>query len=361
MVVAKLTFMSPVWQYSKVEKPQISNDADLEFRKREVERLLRAGSDPTMVGQVFRAKDAGFSAEESFQEFGKSNFGNWVAEYNECFPDRIATLATGQFPDTKAGIEAAIQDLRRWTKPQINTITGSRMNIPPRLSSMMNDSLQQLEAALAAYRPTVRGAYRPKSKPKAPISISALNELIAELAESPDERIICALLKRFPRNDDEVLVGMKIILIDSIYSTNLRMHKSEISPFTIAMRLAKMPDLDERIQSGDLSVADDILEMMPERNLFSFVSKYLTLHSYYCYSNDSFVIYDDIVASELPKYSGLTKSYINNLRINQDYKEYVRIIDQVITDNDLLTDFPRRKVDWYLWAEGKKARAKERR
>jgi len=119
----------------------------------EVERLLGEGCDPTMVGQVFRARKAGLSAEDSFSSHGNNVLSNWVAEYNYFFPNRIAALTTGALPVGKANIEFAIQDLKRWSKRQIKTIYGTKVVIPEAVRTAMRKTLAVFEAVLAKELP----------------------------------------------------------------------------------------------------------------------------------------------------------------------------------------------------------------
>ena len=192
-----------------------------------------------------------------------------------------------------------------------------------------------------------------KPPPPLPIAEADLNsDKINGFKDSVDEQILRMALQQFPANNDMEIVTAKIKLIDFYYSTQLFRQVKKINAKGIADRIISIDSLDRRIAAGDATVGDELLAKIPEVNLFSFVSKYLTLHNYYCYSRDDFAIYDIRVRTFLPEYAGIFGIRLDEIRNRKGYTEFVKIIQQVIASNNITIDSAHRRLDWFLWLQG---------
>jgi len=164
------------------------------------------------------------------------------------------------------------------------------------------------------------------------------------------------ILHDFPSNDNKKIVTMKIALIDSLYSTNLSKQQRKITISKIADLFVDSPHFDKRIQSGDIKIADEFINKLEEISgvrLLSFISKYLSLHNYYCYGRQDFMIYDQLVSQEL-KFLGA------KIRSKTSYMDYLNAVNQLLAENErnnLPDNF--RELDYFLWTRGKKGQEKK--
>lgn len=90
----------------------------------------------------------------------------------------------------------------------------------------------------------------------------------------PENDLIVRCLQRFPLNTDSDIVAMKVGLIDITNSTHLSQHKSRISMVELVAAIVAIPDIDNRIRTGDPEVVNEIAKSNGNINLFSFASKY---------------------------------------------------------------------------------------
>lgn len=101
-------------------------------------------------------------------------------------------------------------------------------------------------------------------------------------------QMITRCLRRFPENTDQDVVAMKIGLIDITNSTHLSQYKSKISMFELSKIIASIPDIDNRIKSGDPEVVNLIARSNGKINLFSFATKYCCYHNRNLYEHDDY-------------------------------------------------------------------------
>jgi len=158
-------------------------------------------------------------------------------------------------------------------------------------------------------------------------------------------------LGMYPSNNDHDTVIHKILLIDYTNSTNLRLYRKKgTSVFSLADQIVSHArELDQMIQSG-APEAVRLIAGFGTVNLFSFATKYCCYHNTLCYGRDDYSIYDNIVADVIPNYLDVKRFYITQCRVEQNYLEYKRIIDTLITVHGLQS-IPqiRRKIDHFLW------------
>ncbi|EHN59083.1 hypothetical protein [Oenococcus kitaharae] len=194
------------------------------------------------------------------------------------------------------------------------------------------------------------------------ITIEQLNKAVEVIDDDEkyggDEIALQKFFQQFPLNtpDDIPAVAAKIGLIDTFYSTNLRMQRMSA---THLARIISDPELhfDERIEAGDTSVVDDLLQK-PSSNLFSFFSKYATLHNYLIYDRDDFAIYDRSVSKDIYKYTNNPRiksvnSAEDQYRKKRDYSGWVQLITGILEANQIDDPHAKRKLDWFIWSENK--------
>lgn len=173
-----------------------------------------------------------------------------------------------------------------------------------------------------------------------------------------EAEIINSCFNKFPKNEDDNIIAMKIALIDMTNSTHLTQHLSKV-PLTSLINKIKNCDFDRRVGAGDGSLIGELAKN--ERNLFSFFSKYCLYHNYYIYQRDDFVIFDGVMQNHvgkfLPyyKYKGIIYSpkqiynCIEKMRITYDYEGYLALIDTTLNLNNIQCKDKHRKFDWFVW------------
>ena len=159
--------------------------------------------------------------------------------------------------------------------------------------------------------------------------------------------IVCAreVVLKFPKHRDVVETVSKIAVIDALNNTQTFRNKSSVSLRELAAKINGILDIDKRLERGDISLVTEIAEIYPGRKLYSFASKYCTIHNQEVYGRDAYAKYDKIVVNNLPKFIKTTKSsYI------QKYDVYIQRVDEVISINGLRSvPFIRKKIDQYIW------------
>ena len=162
-------------------------------------------------------------------------------------------------------------------------------------------------------------------------------------------------------NCDHDAVIHKILLIDYTNSTNLRLYRKKgTTVFSLADQIvAHSRELDQMIQSG-APEAVRLIAGFGTVNLFSFATKYCCYHNTLCYGRDDYSIYDNIVADVIPGYLDVKRFFISRCRVEQNYLEYKRIVDTLITVHGLQS-VPqiRRKLDHFLWYSNKDKKKSE--
>ena len=107
-------------------------------------------------------------------------------------------------------------------------------------------------------------------------NLDKIHELVMEDDKYGREYyLISDALKRFPKNNDVIVVAMKVALIDVTNSTNLSRHRRNISLVELAEVIVNIHDIDGRIERGDPTVVNEIAKANGKINLFSFASKFI--------------------------------------------------------------------------------------
>lgn len=175
--------------------------------------------------------------------------------------------------------------------------------------------------------------------------------------------LISEALKHYPKNDDRSIVAMKICLIDITNGTNLSRNLGKQGGLYKLSEKIIESNFDERVKIGDLKLVEELSRWTKQKfgkNLFSFISKYCLYHNFYCYDKDDYAIFDSIVSQNIYKYISkedyhqltnekLTKCAVYNLREKYDYEKYMKIMNFILSSNNITVDKPHRKLDWFIW------------
>ena len=145
------------------------------------------------------------------------------------------------------------------------------------------------------------------------------------------------------QNTNADVVKLKTITLNLYYSTYIR------ATTKLATGILQIQNLDARLQNGDLTLVDDVANVLSRRN-YSFATKYCA-----CHNPKAYPIYDKIVADYLAKVivKGNLKGYhATSLtaakKIMKNYMDYVAIYNAFIKQYKLKR-LSYREVDWYIW------------
>lgn len=150
----------------------------------------------------------------------------------------------------------------------------------------------------------------------------------------------------------------KIILIDTVDSTNLKVHLGKDYYKIMAKRIIDA-DIEPLIAKG-APLGDKFREIaaLPPKanskksdlNLFIFLSKYITRVNQYCYGGDAYSIMDSVVRDNLPKFSdpenGIFIPKLEPMRVEYKFDEYCEIISSILKAHPGMT---REALDHFVW------------
>ncbi|MBQ8428488.1 MAG: hypothetical protein IJX30_00095 [Clostridia bacterium] len=178
-----------------------------------------------------------------------------------------------------------------------------------------------------------------------------------QIVEDTLKCVFCA----HPNNQNVEEILAKIVLLDKLYATNLRLSRSNLAKF--AENIAKIKDIDIRLQKYDDRLVQEISKASQNRkNLFSFATKYCCLHNYLVYGKDDYSIVDSKVKKNFPKYSkqaqkcgkvsvAITRSQMENWQKQRKHKEINNAIEQLLDAYSINMPYRRRMFDWFLWKQ----------
>lgn len=182
-----------------------------------------------------------------------------------------------------------------------------------------------------------------------------------------ENKLIDSALKDNPLNTNISMVAMKICLIDMTNGTNLSRNLGKDGGLYKLSEKIVSCNFDERVMNGDLTLVNELSRWTKEtlnKNLFSFISKYCLYHNVHCYNRDDYAIFDKVLCDNLYKYisendyqlitgNRLFKNSFYKMKDNFDYLQYMKIINHIIKENNIIVDKPHRKLDWFIWYSNK--------
>lgn len=168
-----------------------------------------------------------------------------------------------------------------------------------------------------------------------------------------EEEAIRALLKLFPDNKDYKGVLLKCIVINSLYSTQIR-------AITNAAKHIVDLHIDAGLERGDTKVVDQIARLTiktkggeeKKRINYSFATKYCSFHQPSLYP-----IYDSIVDKVLKAYQKRDKYSSQSLTDLRDYPRFKEVLEEFVNYYGL-RGVGFRELDCFLHDYGKEQLAK---
>jgi hypothetical protein len=153
------------------------------------------------------------------------------------------------------------------------------------------------------------------------------------------------LFNHLPNNKKLADVLLKVTVLNQFYSTRI------FNVDRVAKHVVKF-DLDKRLRSGDLSLVDDMKSIKlsatsEPRSLYSFASKYCTLHN-----PKAYVIYDSYIDRIL--WARRSDGYFSEKIVRsklKDYEYFIDVLSAFCKFYNLGND--KRKIDLALWTYGK--------
>ena len=151
----------------------------------------------------------------------------------------------------------------------------------------------------------------------------------------------------YPKNVDTGEVLIKVKVLDSLYNTRIR---ESVNAITLAEHIADL-EIDQRIKKSDFTLVSEIASIRG-KNLFSFATKYCSLHF-----QDDYPIYDSNV-SDMLEYFNKRDEFANFTtygrganRLNQHPKFYE--VMKKFQKHYGLDAFTLREIEKYLWYAAK--------
>ncbi len=172
------------------------------------------------------------------------------------------------------------------------------------------------------------------------------------------------------RNDDLSTIVTRVIIIDTIDSTNLKRLLGKDYFVTMAKRI-KEANLEETIaKGGKIGKKFEQIARVPVNknrsksgyiNLFIFLSKYISRTNEWCYGRNDYSIMDNVVKDFLPLYNtpsrGISAKVLESFRSNYDYDGYCDAIGKVLLEFPNVT---REMLDHFIWFTFKKSAANDK-
>lgn len=151
-----------------------------------------------------------------------------------------------------------------------------------------------------------------------------------------DNDVLEHLFVKMKYNNKAEEIFIKIVVIDFIYSTQLKLLIGSAGVHELVDLILSL-NFDARVKKGDPTLVNDIANNNGSVNLFSFASKYCALHSWYAYGQDDYSIYDSVVARLFPQYTAklhkddpqITKISATQVEIWRQEKDYKSFNDAI--------------------------------
>lgn len=161
------------------------------------------------------------------------------------------------------------------------------------------------------------------------------------------------IFNQYRNNTNLLEIIIKIGCLDNFYSTNAT---KNIKIPDIAEKILNIKDFDLRIQKWDMDLVRELAifgKGDKEIKLYSFASKYCTLHNCMVHKRNDYAIYDSIVCKKLKDFNKLYPftEFSDDDWVLESYPRYREILRLFIEKFELDCSF--RDLDLYLWKLGK--------
>ncbi len=177
----------------------------------------------------------------------------------------------------------------------------------------------------------------------------------ADGANEPDAALF-ELFAHYPKNTDLRHVLLKIVALNALYSTMIRVY-SKITPtvYEVASHIAAIGDeIDSGLIAGSPDLVPKISRIQKNEKTFynySFATKYCSFHR-----PESYPIYDSRVYEYLRRLRNRDKNKVGGFRQfkNEEMWNYARfkgIVDEFRVHYGL-QEFPYKQIDAFLYLEG---------
>lgn len=155
-------------------------------------------------------------------------------------------------------------------------------------------------------------------------------------------RTISSYFGQCPSNSDELAVIIKVVLVNSLYNTNIQ------APLLMANHILNLQNLDQQLQAGAIHAVDKIANCVTiGRNLVSFASKYAH------FSNmAAFPMYDKYVRISMARFRKIKSYQVDSYEDFFGHIDFVRTLAR-------LTNVSWADLDKYLWLYGQKVAMSE--
>ena len=188
----------------------------------------------------------------------------------------------------------------------------------------------------------------------------AINEHSCKYALT--EKALQDVFLYYPDHKNIQGVVAKIALLDRLYATNLDKGVKDIVEF--ATKISQINDIDRRLSVGDLSLVNEIANLITDKRPFSFATKYCCLHNMFVYEKDDYSIVDSHIKKMVPKYTkqavqdnkmtnAITASKMEEYQKKGEYTEICKIIDDLLNAYSITIPNKRRAFDLFIWMQGK--------
>lgn len=161
------------------------------------------------------------------------------------------------------------------------------------------------------------------------------------------------IFNQYKNNTNLLEIIIKIGCLDNFYSTNAT---KNIKIPDIAEKILNIKDFDLRIQKWDTDLVRELAifgKGDKEIKLYSFATKYCTLHNCMVHKHNDYAIYDSIVCKKLKDFNKLYPftEFSDDDWTLESYPRYREILRLFIEKFEL--DYSFRDLDLYLWKLGK--------
>lgn len=161
------------------------------------------------------------------------------------------------------------------------------------------------------------------------------------------------IFNQYRDNTNLLEIIIKIGCLDNFYSTNAT---KNVKIPDIAEKIINIKDFDLRIQKWDTDLVRELAifgKGDKEIKLYSFATKYCTLHNFMVHKRNDYAIYDSIVCKKLKDFNKLYPfaEFSDDDWTLESYPKYREILRLFIEKFELDCSF--RDLDLYLWKLGK--------